>query len=57
MIKFFFLLPILMSAIWWWYLNNRGYSLKDGLKGFGFIVLFNAVIIGFFTLMIFVTNS
>ncbi|GAA0823550.1 hypothetical protein KO495_13525 [Colwellia sp. D2M02] len=57
MIKLFFLLPILMSLIWWWYLDNRGYSLKEGLKGFIYIALFNSVIIGFFTLMIFVTSS
>lgn len=57
MIKLFFLLPIIMSAIWWWYLSNRGYSVKEGLKGFGYIIAFNFVIIGFFALMIFITDS
>jgi hypothetical protein len=57
MIKLFFLLPIIMSAIWWWYLSNRGYTVKDGLKGFGYIIAFNFVIIGFFALMIFITDS
>lgn len=57
MIRFLFLLPIVMCAIWWWYLNDRGYSLKQGLKGFGYILAFNAIIIGFFTLMIYLTHN
>lgn len=57
MIRLFFLLPIIMCAIWWWYLNNRGYSLKQGLKGFIYILTFNTIIIGFFITMIFVTNT
>jgi hypothetical protein len=56
MIRLFFLLPIFMSAIWWWYLNNRGYTLKEGLRGFIYILSFNAIVIGFFTLMLFVTH-
>ncbi|WP_170309642.1 hypothetical protein [Litorilituus lipolyticus] len=57
MIRLFFLIPIIMCAIWWWYLTNRGYSLKQGLKGFIYILLFNAIIIGFFVMMIFVTST
>jgi len=56
MIKFFFILPILMSAIWWWYLDNHGYSLKEGIKGFTYILIFNTVIIVFFTAMIYITR-
>lgn len=56
MIRLFILLPILMCAVWWWYLNDRGYTIKEGLKGFTYIILFNAVIISFFVLMIFVTH-
>lgn len=56
MIKFFFLLPMIMSAIWWWYLNNRGYTVKDGLRGFIYILGFNAIVISFFVLMLFVTH-
>ena len=55
MIKLFFLLPIIMCAIWWWYLNNHGYSLKSGLKGFIYILTFNAVIISFLAVMTWVT--
>ncbi|WP_170176784.1 hypothetical protein [Litorilituus sediminis] len=56
MIRLFFLLPILMCAIWWWYLNQRGYTAKQGLKGYLYILAFNTIIIGFFALMIWVTN-
>jgi len=56
MIKLFFLLPVIMCFVWWWYLNNHGYSLKEGLKGFGYILAFNTLIIGFFSLMIYVTR-
>lgn len=55
MIRLFFLLPILMCAIWWWYLNQHGYSLKSGLKGFLYILGFNSVIILFFVMMIYIT--
>jgi len=56
MIKLFFLLPIIMCAIWWRYLDSRGYSLKEGLKGFIYILSFNSVLILFFVLMIWVTH-
>lgn len=56
MIRLFFLLPLMMCAVWYWYLQNRGYTIKEGLKGFGYIFAFNAVIIGFFIVMLFVTN-
>jgi hypothetical protein len=56
MIKLFFLLPILMCLIWWRYLKARGCNVKDGLKGFVYIISFNAIIIGFFTTMVVVTN-
>lgn len=56
MIKLFFLLPIIMCAIWSWYLDNHGYSLKEGLKGFIYILSFNAFLILFFVLMIWVTH-
>jgi len=46
-----------MCAIWWWFLNAKGYSVKDGLKGFMYILAFNAVVIVFFVVMIFVTHQ
>lgn len=57
MIKLFFLLPIIMCAIWWWFLNDKGYSLKEGLKGFIYIISFNTILILFLVMMIWVTHS
>lgn len=56
MIKFFFLMPIIMCAIWTWYLNAHNYNLKQGIKGFTYILAFNTIIIGFFVMMIYVTH-
>ena len=56
MIRLFFLLPLLMCALWSIYLYAKGYSLKDGMKGFQKIFIFNAVIIAFFVLMIVITD-
>lgn len=56
MIRLFFLLPIIMCALWGIYLYGKGYSLKDGAKGFKKILLFNGAIIGFFVVMILVTD-
>lgn len=56
MIRFFFLIPILMCLIWALYLRAKGYSLKDGANGFKHIIIFNTVIIGFFVIMILVTD-
>ena len=52
MIRLFFLLPMVMCAIWWWYLDDKGYSLKEGLRGFIYILSFNAVLILFLVMMI-----
>lgn len=57
MIRLLFLLPLLMCGIWWWYLKNNGYSVKDGLKGFSYILAFNTIVIGFFVMMIYVTHQ
>ncbi|MFT5757140.1 MAG: hypothetical protein ACI9LM_001865 [Alteromonadaceae bacterium] len=56
MIKLFFLLPIIMCTIWWWYLNDRGYTIKEGVKGFTYILSFNAVIVAFFVMMLFIAD-
>lgn len=44
MIKLLYLLPVLMCIFWFWYLQQRGLSVKQGLKGFGYIIGFNLII-------------
>jgi hypothetical protein len=56
-IRLFFLLPITMCAIWWWYLNRRGYSLKEGFRGFMYIFAFNAFVLLFFVMMMWLTHT
>ena len=56
MIKYLFLLPIIMCLIWWKYLDSKGFGIKDGIKGFSYILIFNTAIISFFVMMIFVTR-
>jgi len=56
-IKLFVLLPLIMCAIWGWYLQDRGYTLKQGLIGFVYIILLNVVIIAFFAMMIYITHD
>ncbi|NMP32177.1 hypothetical protein HII17_11405 [Thalassotalea sp. M1531] len=56
MIRLFFLLPILMCGFWWFYLEQKGFKAKDGIKGFAYILAFNAIILGFFLIMLYVTN-
>lgn len=56
LVRLFFILPIVMCLIWWAYLRHHNYTAKQGLKGFGYILGFNLVLIGFFTLMIQVTQ-
>ena len=44
MIKLLFLLPLIMCACWYWYLQQNGWSIKQGWKGFGYILGFNLTI-------------
>lgn len=44
MIKLLFLVPLVMCAAWYWYLQQHGWSVKQGRKGFAYIIGFNAAI-------------
>ena len=57
MIRLYFLAPIIMCAIWIWYLKSNNYTLRQGLKGFLYIFAFNAIIIAFFVMLLFLTRS
>lgn len=56
MIRFLFLLPLIMCLLWWIYLYSKGCSWKDGIKVFKQIIIFNAFIISLFVLMIYITD-
>lgn len=44
MIKLLFLLPLAMCGLWYWYLQQHGWSIRQGWKGFGYILGFNLAI-------------
>jgi hypothetical protein len=57
MFKFFMLLFLIICGVWTAYLKIKGYSLRQGLKGYGYIFLFHLAIIAFFSLMILITSN
>ncbi len=57
LLRLFFIVPIIMCLIWTWYLKKHNYTAKQGLKGFAYIFAFNGIIIGFFSLMIYITSE
>ncbi|MCG7570237.1 hypothetical protein MHM89_09870 [Pseudoalteromonas sp. CNC9-20] len=57
MLRLLFILPILLCLLWWLFLHYNGIPLKQGRKGFVYIVAFSTLVLGFFTLMLFVTNT
>lgn len=44
MVRLLYLVPILMSIIWLLYLKQRGLTVKQGAKGFAYIIGFNLII-------------
>ena len=44
MVRLLYLVPILMCIIWLIYLSQRGLTVKQGAKGFAYIIGFNLVI-------------
>ncbi|MEO2268213.1 hypothetical protein V1358_12940 [Pseudoalteromonas sp. YIC-656] len=57
MFRLLFLLPVVLCLGWWWFLKTNDIPLKQGRKGFIYILIFSVFVLGFFTLMIYVTNS
>ena len=57
MFRLLFLLPIVLCLGWWWFLRVNDIPLKKGRKGFIYITIFSLFLLGFFTFMVYVTNS
>ncbi|EAR29688.1 hypothetical protein PTD2_12749 [Pseudoalteromonas tunicata D2] len=51
-----FLLPIILCLVWYFFLKQNKIPLKQGKKGFIYILIFSAFLLGFFTLMIQITK-
>ncbi|SDF36049.1 hypothetical protein SAMN04515658_101272 [Idiomarina zobellii] len=56
MIRYFFLIPLLLSLLWLLYLKTNGWTIKQGYKGFVYIAVISAVIAAFYTAMMFITG-
>ncbi|AUJ70983.1 hypothetical protein PNC201_13615 [Pseudoalteromonas sp. NC201] len=57
MIRLLFLLPILLCLGWVYFLRSNGVPLKQGKKGFIYILVFSSFVLGFFVLMMYLTGS
>ncbi|TMO05295.1 hypothetical protein CWB60_13525 [Pseudoalteromonas sp. S327] len=51
MFRVLFLLPILLCFLWFLFLRHYGVPIKQGKKGFLYILAFSAFILGFFVLI------
>lgn len=56
MIRFLFLIPLVLGLVWWFYLLANGYSLKQGRKGFIYILLVSVFISAIYGLLLWVTG-
>lgn len=57
MIRFFFLLPLLLCVLWWLYLRQNGWTIEQGKKGFFYIIGLTSVVIAFYGVMYLVNHS
>lgn len=57
MIKYIFLFPLALCVIWYTYLHINNYTFEDGRKGFVYIAVLSAVIVGFFAIIWVITRS
>ena len=56
MFRLLFLLPIILCFAWYFFLRQNNIPMKQGKKGFIYILAFSAFILGFFTLIIQLTE-
>lgn len=56
MIRFLFLIPIVLCVLWWVYLSANGHSFKDGRKGFIYILIVSAFIAIVYSLLLWITG-
>ncbi|CAM4362834.1 hypothetical protein [Pseudoalteromonas ostreae] len=56
MFRLLFLLPVILSLGWYFFLKANDVPIKQGKKGFIYILAFSAIVLVFFILMIQVTH-
>ena len=56
MFKLLYLMPLIMAGLWMWYLKANGWTIRQGKKGFLYILIFNLSIAGMLTIIIQLTQ-
>ncbi|MGP9670383.1 hypothetical protein ACT3S9_03570 [Pseudoalteromonas sp. AOP31-A2-14] len=56
MFRLLFLLPIVLCVGWYFFLKQNNVPIKKGKKGFAYILGFSVFVLGFFVLMIQITE-
>lgn len=56
MIRFLFLIPLVLSVVWIAYLMIKGWTLRQGLQGFIYIAIVSTAIALFYTLLLWLTG-
>ncbi len=57
MFRLLFLMPVALCLIWYFFLRQNKIPIKQGKKGFIYILIFSTLVLGFFILMMQVTHS
>lgn len=56
LIRFLFLIPLLLCLGWFVYLKQNGYTLEQGKKGFIYILVISSAIAAFYGILIPLTH-
>ena len=53
---FLFLLPVILSILWGLYLQSNGFSLKQGMRGFYYIIGGSAILTLILSILLWLTR-
>lgn len=56
MTRFLFLIPLVLSVLWFVYLRVNGWTLRQGLRGFIYILIFSSFVAVIYTLLLWLTG-
>ncbi len=56
MIRFLFLMPLILGLLWFAYLQANNWTMTEGKQGFYYILAFSGVVAAFFGMMLYVAG-
>lgn len=56
MTRFLFLIPLVLSVLWFIYLRVNGWTLRQGLRGFIYILIFSSFVAIVYTVLLWLTG-